>query len=53
MRRLERLKVEMLATPDQQISLTYLDARSMAPSAAAVPASSATTFRLPSRPTII
>ncbi len=32
MRRLERLKVEMLATPDQQISLTYLDARSMATS---------------------
>src|SRR6202163_360056 len=30
MRRLERLKVEMLATPDQQISLTDPDARSMA-----------------------
>jgi len=28
MRRLERLKVEMLATPDQQISLTDPDARS-------------------------
>ncbi len=32
MRRLERLKVEMLATPDQQISLTDPDARSMATS---------------------
>ena len=32
MRRLERLKVEMLATPDQQISLTDRDARSMATS---------------------
>ena len=31
-RRLERLKVEMLATPDQQISLTDPDARSMATS---------------------
>ena len=30
MRRLEVLKVEMLATPDQQISLTDPDARSMA-----------------------
>ena len=29
MRRLERLKVEMLATPDQQISLTDSDARSI------------------------
>jgi transposase len=33
MRRLERLKVEMLADPDQQISLTDPDARSMATSA--------------------
>jgi hypothetical protein len=32
MRRLELLKVEMLATPDQQISLTDPDARSMATS---------------------
>ena len=32
MRCLERLKVEMLATPDQQISLTDPDARSMATS---------------------
>jgi hypothetical protein len=32
MRRLESLKVEMLATPDQQISLTDPDARSMATS---------------------
>jgi len=32
MRRLEILKVEMLATPDQQISLTDPDARSMATS---------------------
>ena len=32
MRRLEGLKVEMLATPDQQISLTDPDARSMATS---------------------
>ena len=32
MRRLERLKVEMLATPDQQISLVDPDARSMATS---------------------
>ncbi|MGA2892485.1 MAG: IS1182 family transposase, partial [Xanthobacteraceae bacterium] len=32
MRRLEVLKVEMLATPDQQISLTDPDARSMATS---------------------
>src|SRR6201987_1640439 len=32
MRLLERLKVEMLATPDQQISLTDPDARSMATS---------------------
>ena len=32
MRRLERLKVEMLAAPDQQISLTDPDARSMATS---------------------
>src|ERR1700739_3282611 len=32
MRRLERLEVEMLATPDQQISLTDPDARSMATS---------------------
>jgi transposase len=32
MRRLERLKVEMLATADQQISLTDPDARSMATS---------------------
>jgi Transposase DDE domain len=32
MRRLKRLKVEMLATPDQQISLTDPDARSMATS---------------------
>ena len=32
MRRLERHKVEMLATPDQQISLTDPDARSMATS---------------------
>ena len=32
MRRLEVLKVQMLATPDQQISLTYPDARSMATS---------------------
>ena len=32
MRRLQRLKVEMLATPDQQISLTDPDARSMATS---------------------
>ena len=32
MRRLERLKVEMLATPDQQIPLTDPDARSMATS---------------------
>src|SRR5208337_4344680 len=32
MRRLERLKVAMLATPDQQISLTDPDARSMATS---------------------
>ena len=32
MQRLERLKVEMLATPDQQISLTDPDARSMATS---------------------
>jgi len=32
MRRLEHLKVEMLATPDQQISLTDPDARSMATS---------------------
>src|ERR1700738_2025109 len=31
MRRLEILKVEMLATPDQQISLTDPDSRSMAP----------------------
>ena len=30
MRRLEGLKLEMLATPDQQISLTDPDARSMA-----------------------
>jgi len=30
MRRLEVLKVEMLATPDQQISLTDPDTRSMA-----------------------
>ena len=52
MRRLERLKVEMLATPDQQISLTDADARSMATSGRG-PASSATTSRLPSRPTII
>src|ERR1700683_4208594 len=32
MRRLESIKVEMLATPDQQISLTDPDARSMATS---------------------
>ena len=32
MRRLERLRVEMLATPDQQVSLTDPDARSMATS---------------------
>src|ERR1700728_61505 len=32
MQRLERLKVEMLASPDQQISLTDPDARSMATS---------------------
>jgi len=32
MRRLEMIKVEMLATPDQQISLTDPDARSMATS---------------------
>jgi gas vesicle protein len=32
MRRLEILKVQMLATPDQQISLTDPDARSMATS---------------------
>ena len=32
MRRLEILKVEMLAAPDQQISLTDPDARSMATS---------------------
>jgi hypothetical protein len=32
MQRLERIKVEMLATPDQQISLTDPDARSMATS---------------------
>src|SRR6202790_4160557 len=32
MQRLEVLKVQMLATPDQQISLTDPDARSMAPS---------------------
>ena len=32
MRRLKRLRVEMLATPDQQISLTDPDARSMATS---------------------
>jgi hypothetical protein len=52
MRRLELLKVEMLATPDQQISLTDPDARSMATSGRG-PASLATTSRLPSRPTII
>ena len=43
MRRLERLKVEMLATPDQQISLTD-PTPARWPPAAAVPASSATTF---------
>ena len=32
MQRLEKLKVQMLATPDQQISLTDPDARSMATS---------------------
>jgi hypothetical protein len=53
MRRLEILKVEMLATPDQQISLTDPDSRSMATSGRGSQASLATTSRLPSRPNII
>src|ERR1700754_4333431 len=43
---------QMLASPDQQISLTDPDSRSMATSAV-VPASSATTYRSPWIPSII
>ncbi len=44
MRRLEKLEARMLATPDQQVSLSDPDARSMATSGR-VPAWSATMFR--------
>ena len=50
MQRLDVLKVQMLARPDQQISLTDPDARSMATSGRGS-ASLATTSRLPSNRT--
>ena len=53
MRRLTALKADMLATPDQQISLTDPDARARWRQVAAAPAWWATTFRLPPRPNII
>jgi hypothetical protein len=52
MRRLQVLKVEMLASPDQQISLTDPDARSWR-RAAAVPVSSAITCKSLWTPSII
>ena len=52
MRRLAGIEAQMLAAPDQQVSLTDPDARSMATSGAA-PAWSATTCRSRSRPSTI
>ena len=52
MQRLEALDVQMLATPDQQISLTDPDARSMATSGRGSGVV-ATTCRWPSTPSII
>jgi hypothetical protein len=51
MRRLKSLKAQMLAVPDQQISLTDPDSRSMA-TAAEAPVSWATMYRLPLTPHI-
>jgi len=51
MQRLEILKVQMLAAPDQQISLTDPDVARWHHGPAL--ASSATTFRSPSTPNII
>ena len=53
MQLLEFLKVQMLATADQQISLTDPDARSMATSVRGAPVLSATTSTLLSTPHII